>query len=473
MNDPKNLKLSSALIPIVALMVMLTVNVVFYFDNALSGPNQIALFLAAAVSYILALRNNKGHAFILKSILNRVKTSLVPICILLMIGALAASWLISGVIPAIVYYGIGAIKPKIFLFTTVVVCSVVSLATGSSWSTVATIGIALNGIGQVLGISSGLVAGAIISGAYFGDKISPLSDTTNLASAVTGTNLFVHIRYMLLTTVPAILLTMLIFLLIGYWTPLVAIGDSVLNIKGEISSQFNISPYLFIVPIVLIILIMARVPALISLFVGVVLGCVFAVIFQKDLLLNYTENSIGFIFKTSFMGFEITEEKGQLAGLFSASGVLGMKNTALLILSAMVFSGAAEAAGVLSAIARAIMRFAKNTSSLIASTIATSIFFNLTASDQYIAIVVPGRIFSDLYKKHNLKSEVLSRTLEDSGTQTSVLVPWNTCGATQSSVLGVSVMSYLPYCFFNILSPVFSMLWAVFKFKIRYAKKEK
>ncbi len=472
--------LTRSLIPVVVLIILLTINVILFFDNTLGGPNQGALLIAAIVASWLAYMQGKSTNYIVRKIWFRVKSALTAIGILLLIGALAGTWLLCGVVPAFIYYGVGIIKPVFFLVTSVIVCGLVSLATGSSWSTVATIGIALNGIGAVMGVHPGLIAGAIISGAYFGDKISPLSDTTNLASAMTQTDLFVHIRYMLFTTVPAMILTLAIFMLIGINYNYQGVETNILEVKESIASVFNITPWLMIVPGVLIVLIISKVKALPAMGAGVVLGAVCALIFQKEFILNYIQQignnatgTLDVLFRSIFMNLSLKTNQDSINDLLQSGGMWGMKNTVLLIISAMVFSGAMEAAGFLERIAKSVIRFAKSTGSVVLTTVCTSIFFNITASDQYIAIVVPGRMFVELYKQKGLKSEVLSRALEDAGTQTSVLVPWNTCGATQSSVLGVPVLTYLPFCFFNILSPLFSVLWAFLNFKIRRTRLEK
>ena len=477
MNDTSNkandYSIYIALIPILFLVLLLTFNVIFFFDNTLSGPNQIALILTAILTVKLALRRNKSWSELINGILKRVQSSLKPISILIMIGALAGTWMISGIIPLIIYYGIAIINPSVFLLTSVVVCAMVSLATGSSWSTVATVGIALNGIGHVMEIHPGLTAGAIISGAYFGDKISPLSDTTNLASAMTETNIFTHIKYMMYTTVPALTITLLLFMFIGITFDAKDISAEISVLQLNLSEHFNLSPYLLIVPTVLIILIISKVDPLPALMAGVFLGAVFAFFFQKDLLHNLYQNKpVLTVLRSVFIDVSIETQNETMDNLLVSSGMLGMLKTVLLILSAMIFSGAMEAAGFLERIAMSLIKLAKSTGSVVTTTVATSIFFNLTASDQYLAIVVPGRMYADVYKKMNLKSEVLSRALEDAGTQTSVLVPWNTCGATQSSILGVSVFTYMPYCFFNILSPLFSVLWAYLNIKIRRINKE-
>jgi NhaC family Na+:H+ antiporter len=350
----------------------------------------------------------------------------------------------------------------------------VSLATGSSWSTVATIGVALLGIGNALGFSNGIVAGAIISGAYFGDKMSPLSDTTNLAPAMAGTDLFTHIRYMIYTTGPSILITMIIFLILGFTYDYSGGEANVQTTLSAIENTFNITPWLFLVPVILIVIIIKKMPPLPALMAGTLLGAAFAVIFQPHVVdqvsgitNSYSMSSYVAIMQSMFGDISIITEDVQVNDLLSTHGMAGMLNTIWLILSAMIFGGVMEAAGLLVRITESVIRFAKTTGSLVATTVGTCLFFNITASDQYISIVVPGRMFAKTYRDRGLKPEVLSRTLEDSGTVTSVLIPWNTCGATQSAVLGVPVLTYLPYAFFNIISPFMSIFMASFNIKIR------
>lgn len=469
--------LFQAFIPIIVLIGLLALNVMFFGDATLDGSNQIALLLAAAVASIISLRLGINWKKIRKQIVSTIGSAMPAILILLMIGALAGTWLISGVVPALIYYGLDVLHPTIFLFAAVVVSGLVSLATGSSWSTIATIGIALLGIGAAMGISKPIIAGAIISGAYFGDKMSPLSDTTNLAPAMAGTDLFTHIRYMIITTGPAIIITLIIFLVIGFLQKTEFVDSNTEVVQTAIKNTFNLSPLLFLVPIILIVIIIKKIPPIPSLLIGTLLGAIAAVIFQKDLILqiaqtgtetiSYAKASYISSFKAMYGDITISTGDAVVDELFHTSGMSGMLLTIWLILSAMTFGGVMESSGLLMKISSEIVKFAKSTGSLVASTAATCLFFNITASDQYISIVVPGKMYSNTYKKMNLKPEVLSRTLEDSGTVTSVLIPWNTGGATQSRVLGVATIDYLPYAFFNYLSPLITILVAYLNIKIR------
>jgi NhaC family Na+:H+ antiporter len=466
--------LLQAFIPIICLIFLLSLNVFIYGEDTLSGANQIALLLSAAIAGVIAIRLKLSWPSILSRIVSSIGSAMPSILILLLIGSLAGTWMISGVVPAMIYYGLKIINPSIFLFAAVVTCSIVSLATGSAWSTIATVGIALLGIGQALGIPVGLVAGSIISGAYFGDKMSPLSDTTNLAPAMAGTDLFTHIRYMMITTVPSMTLTLVIFLMIGFVADFEHDGANVEAVLEQIQLNFYISPVLLIVPVLLILVIIKKMPPLPAILFGALLGGLFAVIFQPGIIRSIAGDSHGFlmssyisVMQAMFGDISIMTENEIVNELLSSTGMAGMLDTIWLILAAMVFGGVMESAGFLMRISEAIIRWAHSTGSLVASTVATSIFFNITASDQYIAIVVPGRMYAKTYREWGYKPELLSRTLEDGGTVTSVLIPWNTCGATQSRVLGVSTLTYLPYCFFNIISPFMSIFIASINYRIR------
>ncbi len=480
MREKKEPSLWQAFIPILFLIVLLSVNVFIFGDASLDGSNQIVLILAAAVAAFVSASVGISWDEMLDGVVKSISSAMSSILILLLIGSLAGTWLLSGIVPAMIYYGLQILNPTIFLFAACMVCSIVSLASGSSWSTVATVGVALLGIGQALGISEGLVAGAIISGSYFGDKMSPLSDTTNLAPAMAGTDLFTHVKYMAYTTVPTLIITLLIYLGIGFFRT----GDGVVNdiapVLAAIQSKFNISGWLFLVPVAVIFMIVRKVAAIPALLAGALLGGVFALIFQPHIVAEvaavegsfWNQAYVG-IMKALYTSISVTTDNAMVNDLLSTGGMAGMLNTIWLILCAMVFGGIMEAGGLLKRIAKVIIEKANSTASLISSTAATCVFFNITASDQYLAIVVPGRMYADVYRERGLKPENLSRTLEDSGTVTSVLVPWNTCGATQASVLGVATFVYAPYCFFNILSPLMTIAFAVFNIKIRRIGQEK
>ena len=474
MKQIKSPTIFQALFPIIFLVVLLIINVSVFGDDALSGSMQIVLILSSAVASIIAFNLGFTWIEIQKGIVKSINSSIPSILILFFVGSLAGSWLLSGIVPAFIYYGIQILNAKIFLFAACIISIVVSMATGSSWTTSATIGIALIGIGRALDISDGLVAGAILSGAYFGDKMSPLSDTTNLAPAMAGGDLISHIKYLSLTTVPSIIISLIIFIVLGF-----NISDSIgLNnaevISNAINEKFYISPVLFIVPLVVIILIYNKIKAVPALFVGVILGSAFALIFQSNLVLEVSDSSSN-SWKALFSGtmislygsISIDASNEMVSKLLSSSGMFGMLDTIWLVICAMIFGGVMEKAGFLKKIISIILNKIKSTGSLITSTAGTCIFFNLSASDQYLSIVVPGKMYSSIYKEKGLAPENLSRTLEDGGTVTSVLVPWNTCGAYHASVLNVATLTYLPFCFFNLISPIMTILFAYLKIKIK------
>ena len=474
MKQIKSPTILQALFPIIFLVVLLTINVSVFGDDALSGSIQIVLILSSAFASIIAFNLGFTWLEIQKGIVKSINSSIPSILILFLVGSLAGSWLLSGIVPAFIYYGIQILNAKIFLFAACIICIVVSLATGSSLTTSATIGIALIGIGRALDISDGLVAGAILSGAYFGDKMSPLSDTTNLAPAMAGSDLISHIKYLSLTTVPSIIISLIIFIILG-----LNISDNIGSNNAEIISnsildKFYISPILFIVPLVVIILIYNKIKAVPALFVGVILGSVFALIFQSNLVLevsNSSSNSWKALFSGTMISLygsiSIDVSNEMVSKLLSSSGMFGMLDTIWLVICAMIFGGVMEKAGFLKKIISIILNKIKSTGSLISSTAGTCMFFNLTASDQYISIVVPGKMYSSIYKEKGLAPENLSRTLEDSGTVTSVLVPWNTCGAYHASVLNVATLTYLPFCFFSLISPIMTILFAYLRIKIK------
>ena len=498
-----------ALAPVLVLILLLSVNVLLYGDLATSGPNQIALILAAAFAAVGGLSLKVPMKKMLGGITTSLNAALPAILILLLIGALSGTWMLSGIVPAMIYYGLNVLEPSYFLMASVVICSIVSVATGSSWSTVATVGVALMGIGTALEAPQAMTAGAIISGAYFGDKLSPLSDTTNLAAAMAGTDLITHIRYMLWTTVPSILITLGLFWYLGSTLDTGGANPAdVSALQAVLASRFNITPWLFIVPVVVLVLVFMKVDAVAALFVGTLLGAAVAIVAQPAIIhslvgdqdqpaearsiLQLSTDSYRASVKAmmgkldgavDFSGIKLseTEETAKEAGddkqalmdaltpaekanvfakkLLSSKGMAGMMNTIWLIICAMCFGGVMEACGMLKRITDALIQFARSTGSLIATTVSTCLFLNLTASDQYLAIVVPGRMFRQTYKDRGLAPQNLSRTLEDSGTVTSVLVPWNTCGAVQMGVLHLTSYAYIGFCFFNYLSPIMTMIF--------------
>lgn len=473
---PKTPKVLDALIPLGFLIALLILSIQVFGTDGLSGSSQIVLILSATVAGSIAVfRLGFSWDTLQEGIVKSISSAMSSILILFLIGALAGTWLLSGIVPAMIYYGLLVLSPTIFLFAACIISGIVSVATGSSWTTVATVGVALLGIGKALGFEEGIIAGAIISGAYFGDKMSPLSDTTNLAPAMAGTDLFTHIRHMAKTTIPSLVISLVLFFIIGLnYQTAGNVGDVQL-ISNIIFNTFTITPWLFVVPLLVIVMIVKRVPALPALLTGALLGGVFALIFQPDIIARVVgeEGSFSYIgFKGVMMALfgkiSVVTENALVNELLATRGMAGMLNTIWLIVCAMVFGGIMEESGMLKVLAEAIIKKVHKVGSLIAATAATCVFFNITTSDQYLAILVPGRMYADVYKKRGLKPENLSRTLEDSATVTSVLVPWNTCGATQASVLGVATLTYAPYCFFNIISPIMTILYGYLNIGITY-----
>jgi NhaC family Na+:H+ antiporter len=467
------LSLRTALLPLLILIALLAINVLIYGDDALSGSNQFILLVGGAVAAVVGFAHKIRYTEMLEKVADNLKSVTGAILILLFVGALAGTWLIGGIIPAMIYYGLQILHPTIFLPACVVICALISLATGSSWTTSATVGIALIGIGKALGVPVGMVAGAVLSGAYFGDKLSPLSDTTNLAPAMAGADLFTHIRYMTLTTVPSILVTLVVFIILGFGFSTSSTPDSQYLLQA-IDKVFTIHGALFIVPAVVIYLIVKKTPPLVALFIGTLLGVVSALIFQQDLVQllsgETTLSAVGayrVVIDAITVSTEIQTTVPTLTDLFQSGGMEGMLGTIWLIICAMVFGGVMDAIGALAVISKALLAWANTTFTLFASTVASCLAINISASDQYLSIVVPGKMFEKAYKDRGLAPENLSRTLEDSGTVTSVLIPWNTCGAYQSGVLGVDVSQYFFFAIFNWISPFMTLLFAAMHIKIK------
>lgn len=481
----KKPSLSIALLPIFLLITLLSINVWIFGDNTTSGSNQLTLLISAAFAAILGLFYGSNYKEMLDGAIESISSAMGALIILLLIGSLAGTWMMSGIVPSMIYFGLKLLSPSIFLFAACIICSVVSLATGSSWSTIATIGIAMLGIGNALGINEGLTCGAIISGSYFGDKMSPLSDTTNLAPAMAGTDLINHIKYMMWTTIPSIIIALIIFFIIGLNLD-AQVGQltQVESLQDALSTSFNISLWTLTVPLIVIFMIIKKVPAIPALLFGSILGGVYGAIFQPSIIeeisgnisfssLDYIKNSYIAVVNAMTVDIDIQTSNIAVNDLISTSGMSGMLNTIWLIICAMSFGGIMEKTGFLSIITNSLMKFVNSQKSLILTTSGTCLFLNITASDQYLAIVVPGRMFASSYKKYGLDPKNLSRTLEDTATVTSPLVPWNTCGATHSGVLGISTLIYLPYCFFNLISPVMTLIFAYGNIKIAKLSKDK
>lgn len=471
------LPLWKAITPIIILIILLFFNVVYVFgDNALGGSNQFILLFAAAIAMVIGFSEKVTFETMIDSIKHQLSTTSEALLILLMVGALTGTWLASGVIPSMVYYGLEILNAKIFLVACVFISIIVSIATGSSWTTSATVGIALIGIAKTLDIPVGMAAGAILSGAYFGDKLSPLSDTTNLAASLAGTNLYTHIKYMLWTTLPSIIITILFFIIAGFTLDTSeAITQN--TFASDITQSFNISGWLLLVPLSVVFLIIKKLPPLISLFIGALVGGIAACIAQPQILLHISgSEQLNFISAYQGVMMALTESisipttNPLLEDLFSAGGMQGMLGTVWLIVCAMVFGGVLQAIGALEKLSNVILSVTKGITGLIASTVGITILTNVSASDQYLALVVPGKMFKDAYKKQGLAPENLSRTLEDSGTVTSVLIPWNTCGAYHAKTLGVDVSQFAFFAVFNWLSPLMTLVFAIFKIKIKQLK---
>ena len=455
-------------LPIVLLIGMLFATIRTFGSDALSGGSQISLLTTTAVCVFI------GVAFYRIpwrdyeiAITNNVAGVTSAIIILLIIGALSGAWMISGVVPTLIYYGMQIIHPDFFLTSTCVICALVSIMTGSSWTTIATIGIALLGIGKAQGFEEGWIAGAIISGAYFGDKVSPLSDTTVLAASVTDTPLFRHIRYMMITTIPSLVITLVIFTVMGFACETSG-TEQIAEFTASLNARFHITPWLLIVPVVTGILIARKVPSIITLFLSTLLAATFAIIFQPELLHEISGNND--LFEGTMMSLydstSLQSDSAMLTELITTRGMAGMMNTIWLIICAMCFGGAMTASGMLGSITSVFVRFMKNTVSVVASTVGSGIFLNLATADQYISIILTGNMFSNVYAKKGYESRLLSRTTEDAVTVTSALIPWNTCGMTQATILSVPTLTYLPYCFFNLISPLMSILVAAIGYKI-------
>jgi NhaC family Na+:H+ antiporter len=478
MNNPKKISLITSIFPIILLVLMLVYNI---FNNEWLGTYtfHIILLITALTVTIIGLIIKVSIKLIVIKIYESVKSIKTPIIILLLVGALAGTWKVSGVIPAMVYYGINFIDPSVFLPLTLVITAIVSLTAGSSYITSATIGVALVSVGNAFGISPSMTAGAVISGAYFGDKMSPLSDTTNLASAISGTDLYTHIKYMMYTTFPTFIITFIVFCVITLNLNSSTSNDAIeIGMISEILKEdFYISPLLFVIPASVLILAYLKVKPVIALSSGVLFAIIFSVIFQSNILEQIDVSASKAIFSSVFIFTEIplevidnTANTKLLEGindLYTRGGMESMLWVIFLTICAMVFGGAMEAIGALSKITNELLKLADSAFGLVASTVASCLGVNLFASDQYLAIIIPGKMFKNAYEEYDLAPENLSRTLEDSGTVTSALIPWNTCGAYHYGVLGVSVVDYFVYAVFNWLSPIMTLIYAGIGIKIR------
>ena len=471
-----------SLAPVIFLMAFLGIVIHVYGTDALSGGSQLALILSTGVCGLIAVL---GFHVPWKTLETEINNSIgsvgTAIVILLLIGLLSGTWTVSGVVPTLIYWGMKIINPYVFLLCCCVISGFVSVMTGSSWTTVATIGIALMGIGKALGFSDGWTAGAILSGAYFGDKISPLSDTTVMASSMNKVPLFEHIGYMLFTTVPSITITLIIFLIIGL-THTGTDADTISKYTDLLGARFNLTPWLLVTPILTAVMIAKKMPALAVLGLSTVLAAITAVVFQPDIIREIGSRvASGSDGKIMFTGMvqTIYDTVGLETGdpevneLVTSRGMVGMLNTVYLIICAMCFGAAMKAGGMLRNIAKLIIPFSKHRGSLVASTVVTGTTLNGIVSDQYLSIILTSSVFKDVYDKEGYESRLLSRTVEDSATVTSPLFPWSSCGMTQATILSVPTITYLPYCFFNIISPFMSIIIALTGYKVVRAVKEK
>ena len=468
-----------SLIPFVFLVAALALVIKVFGTAALDGASQVALIFGAAVVVAISLIFYKIPWKVFEqSILDNVTAVGTSIIILLLIGAVSGSWMISGVVPTMIYYGMKVIIPEIFLFASCIICALISVMTGSSWTTIATIGVALVGIGTAQGYEPGWIAGAIISGAYFGDKISPLSDTTVLASSSAGTPLFEHIKFMSVTTVPSFVITLIVFLVVSlmHASPDAA---QVADIASDLKASFNISPWLLLVPVITALLIVKKVSAIVTLFIAAFIAGITALLFQPHIIgvvanEGMPDPTSGLSFLEGFKGLFISYygstaiDTGNLAlnDLVATRGMTGMLGTVFLIIAAGTFGGTLVGSGMLQSLTDMLTKFITRRVTMVASTVGTGVFANMVTGDQYLSIILTSSLYKDLYKKRGYESKLLSRSVEDSATVVSVLIPWNSCGMTQATVLKVPTIEYLPYCFFNLLSPLMSIFIAAIGYKI-------
>jgi len=475
--QPKTPSMLDSVTPLIALVVMLTASVQLFGDNSSFGPNQIALMLAMGIAILIGLKNKHTWDSIEKAIVNGISISLGAILILLAVGALIGTWLLSGTVPTMVYYGLKIIDPSWFYAATCLVCGIVAMSIGSSWTTAATVGVAFIGIASGFEMSTAVTAGAVISGAYFGDKLSPLSETTNLAPAVAGTELFAHIRYMLWTTIPSISIALILFLFIGFNHSSTNTGstESIQTLTTILESTYNISVVNLIPLAVLLFLAFKKMPAFPAVAIGAIIGAIWAAVFQQELILSMAKEGINgvqatliVVWTAFFDGVVVKTGNSEIDELLSRGGMSSMLNTIWLVICALSFGAVLEHLGMLKRFVDSILKAAKSTGSLIASTVATCIGTNLITADQYMAIVMPGRMYKEEYQRRGLHPTVLSRTLEDSGTITSPLIPWNTCGAFMFGALALTSYDYIYYCFFNLINPVLAIIYGYVGYKIKY-----
>ena len=468
-----------SLIPFIFLIAILVVVIKIFGADALSGGSQVALLMASGVVVAISMIFYKiPWKEFEEGITDNIKTVGSAILILLLIGAVAGSWMVSGVVPTMIYYGMKVIFPSIFLFASCAICALISIMTGSSWTTIATVGVALVGIGTAQGYEPGWIAGAIISGAYFGDKVSPLSDTTVLASSSAGTPLFTHIKFMMISTVPSFAIAMIVFLVVSlmHQTPS-AVHTA--DFSNDLTSTYNISPWLLLVPVITGVLIARKVPAILTLFVASVVAGLFALFFQPHILgaiandlvpdramqLSFLDGFKG-LFISYYGSTAIDTGNAALNDLVATRGMTGMMNTIFLIISAVTFGGTLVGSGMLQSLTEMLTRYIRRRVTMVSATVGTGVFSNMITGDQYLSIILTSSLYQKLYKERGYEPQLLSRSVEDSATVVSVLIPWNSCGMTQATVLKVATLEYLPYCLFNIISPLMSIFIAAIGYKI-------
>jgi NhaC family Na+:H+ antiporter len=474
MTETRPPSLIDALIPVVLLMAMLFLSVYLFGDSSSSGPNQIVLIVGAAIASGVALKNGYRWADLLKAIVAGISTAMGAILILLSVGALIGTWLMSGTVPSLIYYGLEVLSPNIFYAAACIICAIAALATGSSWTVAGTIGVALIGVAMGLGLNPAVAAGAIISGAYFGDKMSPLSDTTNLAPAVVGTDIFTHIRHMAWTTGPSIIIALVLFTIVGFGTESVADMAALDMLKTTLNDSFNISAISLVPLAIVFYMAYKKVPPLPTILFGAFLGGILAVILQPEVVIAFADSPnlgpalamIKGVWLALAHGFVSTTGVAEVDDLLSRGGMESMLNTIWLILCALSYGAVLEHTGMLQRLIQSALKAAKSTGSLIMTVVLSAIGINILAADQYIAIVLPGKMFKAEFKRRNLKPKNLSRVIEDSGTLTSPLVPWNTCGVYMASTLGVATLAYLPFAFFNLINPLVSIIYGFTGFSI-------
>lgn len=451
-----------SLLPIIVLLSSLVLIMMCEGADAIAGYSPVVLLGSAALSVVLSFvfgalsRRGMTVGFV-----RSARQILPAVPMLICIAMVATTWMVSGVVPTLIVYGLEVLTPTLFLVTACVVCALISVLTGSSWSTIATIGVAFMGIGQVMGFSAGWIAGAIISGAYFGDKISPLSDTTVVASSACGVDLFAHMRYLMLSSVPALLLALVVFAVKGFMSD-AADADQGMMLDGALRTTFNITPWTLVIPAITLALIAFRVPTLLTLAASALLGFVGIFVFQPDLG-HSVISAAGMLWSGNAMDTGVE----RLDSLVSTGGISGMMSTVALVLSAMMFGAAMMGTGMLASITRSFTSRLHKRTSIVGATVGSGLFMNSTTADQYLSLIITGNMYRNVYRQFGLEPRLLSRTIEDSVSVTSVLIPWNSCGITQSTVLGVSTMVYFPYCIFNLLSPCMSLLLAWTGWRIR------